>query len=113
MAIDLLENVNYCTIRFIGVLYRIFTDAQTDLCMIFTFLVRFEVFTEVTMKNGVFWDVMPCGHTRATRRNFPEDTILHCFSCLTISECYLAYLKLVAYKNQCSLWSLLSLMLSY
>jgi hypothetical protein len=23
--------------------------------------VRFEVSTEVTMKNGVFWDVMPCG----------------------------------------------------
>jgi hypothetical protein len=32
---------------------------------------RFEVFTAVTMKNGVFWDV-----TRATRRNIPEDTIL-------------------------------------
>jgi hypothetical protein len=24
-------------------------------------VVRFEVFTAVTMKNGVFWDVMPCG----------------------------------------------------
>jgi hypothetical protein len=35
--------------------------------------VRFEVFTAVTMKNGVFWDVMPCG----SRRNIPEDTILH------------------------------------
>jgi hypothetical protein len=23
--------------------------------------VRFEVFTVVTMKNGVFWDVTPCG----------------------------------------------------
>jgi hypothetical protein len=23
--------------------------------------VRFEVFMAVTMKNGVFWDVMPCG----------------------------------------------------
>jgi hypothetical protein len=23
--------------------------------------VRFEVFTAVTMKNGVFWDVSPCG----------------------------------------------------
>jgi hypothetical protein len=22
---------------------------------------RFEVFTAVTMKNGVFWDVTPCG----------------------------------------------------
>jgi hypothetical protein len=33
--------------------------------------VRFEVFTVVTMKNGVFWVL-----TRATRRNNPEDTIL-------------------------------------
>jgi hypothetical protein len=24
-------------------------------------LVRFESFTALTMKNGVFWDVMPCG----------------------------------------------------
>jgi hypothetical protein len=23
--------------------------------------VRFEVFAAVTMKNGVFWDVTPCG----------------------------------------------------
>jgi hypothetical protein len=23
--------------------------------------IRFEVFTAVTLKNGVFWDVMPCG----------------------------------------------------
>jgi hypothetical protein len=26
-----------------------------------TFSVSFEVFTAVTMNNGVFWDVMPCG----------------------------------------------------
>jgi hypothetical protein len=26
-----------------------------------TFIVRFEVFTAVTMKNGVFWVVTPCG----------------------------------------------------
>jgi hypothetical protein len=33
------------------------------------------------MKNGVFWDVTPCGSckipTRATRRNIPEDVIIH------------------------------------
>jgi hypothetical protein len=60
--------------------------------------VRFEVFTAVTMKNGVFWVVMlwctsapifvtlmkeaPGSSetsvlTRATWRNNPEDTILH------------------------------------
>jgi hypothetical protein len=27
--------------------------------------VRFEVFTAVTIKNAAFWDVMPCGSTRA------------------------------------------------
>jgi hypothetical protein len=36
------------------------------------FSVRFEVFTAVTMKNGVFWVV-----TRATRRNNPEYTLLY------------------------------------
>jgi hypothetical protein len=42
--------------------------------------VRFEVFTAVTMKNGVLWVITPCGswkvRTRATRHNNPEDTIL-------------------------------------
>jgi hypothetical protein len=40
--------------------------------------VRFEVFTAVTMKNGVFWDVMRVTlvRIRATRRNIPKDAIL-------------------------------------
>jgi hypothetical protein len=29
--------------------------------------VRFEVFTAVTMKKGVFWDVTPCGSLRNQR----------------------------------------------
>jgi hypothetical protein len=29
--------------------------------------VRFEVFTAVTMKNGVFWDVMLCGSCKNRR----------------------------------------------
>jgi hypothetical protein len=32
-----------------------------------TELVRFEVFTVVTMNSGVFWDVMPCGSCRNRR----------------------------------------------
>jgi hypothetical protein len=39
--------------------------------------VRFEVFTAVTMKNGVFWDITPCGSCRNRRfegtwRQFPS-----------------------------------------
>jgi hypothetical protein len=29
--------------------------------------VRFELFTAVTMKNGVFWDVTPCGSCKNRR----------------------------------------------
>jgi hypothetical protein len=31
------------------------------------FLVRVEVFTAVTTKNGVFWDVTPCGSCKKRR----------------------------------------------
>jgi hypothetical protein len=30
-------------------------------------VVRFEVFTAVTMKNSVFWDVTPCGSCKNRR----------------------------------------------
>jgi hypothetical protein len=39
---------------------------------IYVTVVRFEVFTAVTMKNGVFWVVTPCGSCKN-----PEDTILY------------------------------------
>jgi hypothetical protein len=32
-----------------------------------TYDVRFEVFTAVTMKNGVFWVVTPCGSCKNRR----------------------------------------------
>jgi hypothetical protein len=44
--------------------------------MYWTKNIRFEVFTALTMKNGVFW-VVTSVLTRATRRNNPEDTIPH------------------------------------
>jgi hypothetical protein len=31
------------------------------------FNVRFEIFMAVTMKNGVFWDVTPCGSCKNRR----------------------------------------------
>jgi hypothetical protein len=36
-------------------------------------VVRFEVFTAVTMKNGVFWVVTPCGFCK--NRRFGERTV--------------------------------------
>jgi hypothetical protein len=38
--------------------------------------VRFEVFTAVTMKNGVFWDVTPCGSCK-NRRFGGTSRLLH------------------------------------
>jgi hypothetical protein len=32
---------------------------------------------DVAMKNGVFWDVTPCGSCKNQQRNIPEDGILH------------------------------------
>jgi hypothetical protein len=32
-----------------------------------TEVVRFDVFKAVTMKNGVFWDVAPCGSCKNRR----------------------------------------------
>jgi hypothetical protein len=34
---------------------------------ILNFYVRFQVFTAVAMKNGVFWDVTPCGSCKNRR----------------------------------------------
>jgi hypothetical protein len=39
----------------LGIIYKFRPVMQNKTCGIL------EVFTAVTMKNGVFWDVMPCG----------------------------------------------------
>jgi hypothetical protein len=44
---------------------RIFTTANTYLEMVCN--VRFEVFTAVTMKNAVFWDITPCSFCKNGR----------------------------------------------
>jgi hypothetical protein len=61
--------------------------------------VRFEVFTAVTMKNAVFWDVAPCrsGENRrfggpsvriSTWRYIPEDGILQNKYKLELFRCF-------------------------
>jgi hypothetical protein len=42
-------------------------DLKEIECGLDIFCVRFEVFTAVTMKNGVFWDVTPCGSCKNRR----------------------------------------------
>jgi hypothetical protein len=66
---------------------NIFWDLSVGRRIIFKY-VRFEVFTAVTMKNAVFYDVAQCRscvnrrfrltsvQTRSTRRHIPEDDIL-------------------------------------
>jgi hypothetical protein len=85
--------------------------------------VRFEVFTAVTMKNGVFCDVTPCGSTashvsisqilvtlmmetlgssetsaltRVTRHNIPEDVIIQTDIC---------YCKIFNLYNPFTVWN--------
>jgi hypothetical protein len=43
--------------HFISLKFVLIISPQT----VFLYNVRFEVFTAVTMKNGVFWDAMPYG----------------------------------------------------
>jgi hypothetical protein len=38
--------------------------------------VRFEVFTAVTMKNAVFWDVTPCTHVRTDVSMEPSASVI-------------------------------------
>jgi hypothetical protein len=51
-------------------------EIQSSLINKFTKNVRFEVFTAVTMKNAILWDVVPC---RSTRCHIPEDSILQVY----------------------------------
>jgi hypothetical protein len=48
------------------------------------FYIRFEVFTVLTMKNGVFWDVTPCGSCK-NRRN--RGAILRSVRRLLVAAC--------------------------
>jgi hypothetical protein len=46
--------------------WKYYTGYSMPLNM-FRYCVRFEVFTAVTMKNGVFWVVTPCGSCKNRR----------------------------------------------
>jgi hypothetical protein len=46
-------------------------------------LVRFEVFTAVTMKNAVFWDVMPCCSCKNRRFGESHSACFICYLLLT------------------------------
>jgi hypothetical protein len=48
-------------------------------------IVRLEVSTAVTMRNGVFWDVTPCGFCK--NRRFGGDAILHFSYCRLREVC--------------------------
>jgi hypothetical protein len=53
--------------------------------------VRFEVFTAVTVKKAVFWDVAfleTSVYTISTRRHIPEDGILQNFNDITILQIF-------------------------
>jgi hypothetical protein len=55
----LISDMNACV--YAGLEYSHFTNE------VFVIYVRFEVFTAVTMKNGVFLDVTPCGSCKNQR----------------------------------------------
>jgi hypothetical protein len=39
----------------------------SEYVQMYILFVRFEVFTAVSMKNGVFWDITPCGYCKNRR----------------------------------------------
>jgi hypothetical protein len=47
------------------------------------YIVRCEVFTALTMKNAVFWDVEPCG---SCKKDFSEETVGSSFRAKIISQ---------------------------
>jgi hypothetical protein len=60
-----------CTPKVVGIqfkLYRVYN--------VYLWYVRIKVFTAVTMKNAVFWDIMPCGSCKnrlSEERRFLEE----------------------------------------
>jgi hypothetical protein len=57
----------YLTADSFSEIYRQLNVLAANRIKVTTYLVRFEVFTAVTMKNGVFWDVTPCGSCKNRR----------------------------------------------
>jgi hypothetical protein len=47
--------------KLVSFIHFIMRTSVPQCAIINVFYVRFEVFTAVTMKNGVYWDVTPCG----------------------------------------------------
>jgi hypothetical protein len=52
---------NCSDVKFLAMQYSISCINTTEFMVILLILIIFEVFTAVTMKNGVFWVVTPCG----------------------------------------------------
>jgi hypothetical protein len=70
------SNVTFCSGRIFSFQMPEYRQVSSVGNLLF---VRSEGFTEVTMKNAVFWDVAPCRSCefiRSTWRHIPEDPIL-------------------------------------
>jgi hypothetical protein len=73
MNLPVAQNVRNFFSSFLNVSSQVGLSANQSVGQSFSLLVtsiiyvRFEVFTAVTMKNGVFWDVRPCDSCKNRR----------------------------------------------